>query len=41
MKNETVTAPRGFRTAGVACGIKDSRALDLGVLVAETTCSAM
>ena len=40
MKNETVTAPRGFRAAGVACGIKDGRALDLGVLVAETTCSA-
>jgi glutamate N-acetyltransferase / amino-acid N-acetyltransferase len=27
--------PRGFRAAGVACGIKDSGALDLGLLVSD------
>ncbi|MDQ2761552.1 MAG: bifunctional glutamate N-acetyltransferase/amino-acid acetyltransferase ArgJ [Actinomycetota bacterium] len=27
--------PRGFRAAGVACGIKQSRALDLGLLVSD------
>jgi glutamate N-acetyltransferase/amino-acid N-acetyltransferase len=29
----TVTAPRGFRAAGVACGLKSSGALDLALVV--------
>jgi glutamate N-acetyltransferase/amino-acid N-acetyltransferase len=28
--------PKGFRAAGVGCGIKDSGALDLGLLVSDT-----
>jgi glutamate N-acetyltransferase/amino-acid N-acetyltransferase len=35
-----VTAPAGFRAAGVACGIKASGALDLALLVSERTASA-
>ena len=39
-----ITAPRGFRAAGVACGIKVSRgaseALDLSLLVSDTMASA-
>jgi len=35
----SVTAPRGFRAAGVACGIKAS-GLDLALLVSDTTASA-
>lgn len=35
-----VTAPRGFRAAGVACGIKASGAPDLALIVAEEPCSA-
>jgi glutamate N-acetyltransferase / amino-acid N-acetyltransferase len=33
-----VTYPRGFRAAGVACGIKRSRRLDLGLLVSDEPC---
>lgn len=40
MKNETITAPEGFRAAGVACGIKQSGGPDLGLLVADQPCSA-
>ncbi len=40
MRNNTITSPRGFRAAGVACGIKENRALDLGVLVADSSCTA-
>ena len=35
-----ITAPRGFRAAGVACGIKASGALDLSLLVSDTMASA-
>ena len=35
-----ITAPRGFRGAGVACGIKASGNLDLSLLVSETAASA-
>jgi glutamate N-acetyltransferase/amino-acid N-acetyltransferase len=35
---DSVTHPRGFRAAGVACGIKRSRRLDLGLLVSERPC---
>jgi len=35
----SVTAPRGFRAAGVACGIKAS-GLDLALLVSDTTAAA-
>jgi len=33
MKCNTITAPRGFLAAGVACGIKKSGNLDLGLIV--------
>ena len=35
-----VTSPAGFRAAGVACGIKESGALDLALVVSERPCSA-
>jgi glutamate N-acetyltransferase/amino-acid N-acetyltransferase len=35
-----VTAPSGFRTAGVACGIKKSGALDLALVVADAPAAA-
>jgi glutamate N-acetyltransferase / amino-acid N-acetyltransferase len=35
----SVTAPRGFRAAGVACGIKP-RGLDLALVAAEAPCAA-
>jgi glutamate N-acetyltransferase/amino-acid N-acetyltransferase len=35
-----ITAPLGFRAAGVACGIKATGALDLALLVAEPSASA-
>jgi glutamate N-acetyltransferase/amino-acid N-acetyltransferase len=36
----SVTAPRGFRAAGVACGIKANTGLDLAVIVSEMPASA-
>ena len=36
----SVTAPRGFRAAGVACGIKASKGLDLAVIASEVPASA-
>jgi glutamate N-acetyltransferase / amino-acid N-acetyltransferase len=35
-----ITAPRGFRAAGVACGIKASGNLDLSLLVSDAMASA-
>jgi glutamate N-acetyltransferase/amino-acid N-acetyltransferase len=35
-----ITAPRGFRTAGVACGIKKSGNLDLALIVADAPATA-
>ena len=35
-----ITAPHGFRAAGVACGIKASGNLDLSLLVSDATASA-
>ena len=35
-----ITAPKGFRAAGVACGIKASGKLDLSLLVSEGAASA-
>jgi len=35
-----ITAPRGFRAAGVACGIKASGDLDLSLLVSDAMASA-
>jgi glutamate N-acetyltransferase / amino-acid N-acetyltransferase len=35
-----ITAPRGFRAAGVACGIKKTGALDLALVASETIASA-
>lgn len=40
MSNETITAPKGFRAAGVIAGIKPSGKLDLGLLVADAACAA-
>jgi glutamate N-acetyltransferase/amino-acid N-acetyltransferase len=37
---EGVTAPRGFRAAGVACGIKVSGALDLSLVVSDARAAA-
>ncbi|MCX7840972.1 MAG: bifunctional ornithine acetyltransferase/N-acetylglutamate synthase, partial [Anaerolineae bacterium] len=34
-----ITAPRGFRAAGVACGIKKTGALDLALVVSEHDCA--
>ena len=36
----SVTAPRGFRAAGVACGIKASKGLDLAVIASDVPASA-
>ena len=35
-----VTAPQGFRAAGVACGIKPNQGLDLAILVSDGPASA-
>jgi glutamate N-acetyltransferase/amino-acid N-acetyltransferase len=35
-----ITAPTGFRAAGVACGIKASGKLDLGLIVSDTVANA-
>lgn len=40
MSNNTITAPKGFSASGVACGIKDSKSLDMGLLVADEACPA-
>jgi len=40
MANNTITAPRGFLAAGVACGIKKSGKADLGMLVCPTGAKA-
>lgn len=40
MKNDTITAPIGFRAGSAAAGIKVSGKLDVGVLVADQVCSA-
>lgn len=40
MANQTITAPAGFRAAGVTCGIKPTGALDLGLLTADGPCAA-
>ncbi len=34
-----VTVPSGFRAAGVACGLKASGALDLGLVVSDSDCA--
>jgi glutamate N-acetyltransferase/amino-acid N-acetyltransferase len=36
----SITAPRGFRAAGVACGIKASRGLDLALIASDVEASA-
>jgi len=36
MANNTITAPKGFLTASVHCGVKKSDKLDLGLLVCPT-----
>ena len=35
----SVSAPAGFRAAGVACGIKKSSGLDLALIVSDTPAS--
>ncbi|MDP8899907.1 MAG: ornithine acetyltransferase, partial [Actinomycetota bacterium] len=34
------TAPAGFRSGGVACGVRGSGVLDLGLLVCGRSCDA-
>ena len=36
----SITRPRGFRAAGVACGIKQSGRPDVAMIVADTPCAA-
>lgn len=36
---EGITAPRGFRAAGVGCGLKVNGALDLALLVSDADCA--
>ena len=40
MGNHTITSPKGFWTAGVTCGIKKSKKLDLGLIVCPTSATA-
>jgi len=40
MANNTITAPKGFLTAGICCGIKKSGKPDLGLLVCPTGAKA-
>jgi glutamate N-acetyltransferase/amino-acid N-acetyltransferase len=40
MANDTITAPKGFLAAGVACGIKKSGRPDLGLLVCPAAAKA-
>ena len=40
MANNTITSPKGFLSAGFACGIKKSRKLDLGLIVCPTSAKA-
>jgi len=40
MTNDSITAPQGFRAGSAACGIKAKGKLDVGIVVAETPCSA-
>ena len=35
-----VTAPRGFRAAGTACGIKSSGKPDVALIVSDVPCTA-
>ena len=38
-ENNGVTAAKGFRAAGVACGLKPNGALDLALLVSDSDCA--
>ncbi len=40
MPNNTITSPKGFLAAGIACGIKKSGKLDLGLIVCPTAAKA-
>jgi len=40
MANQSITAPKGFQVAGLACGIKQSGNLDLGVIHCATGAKA-
>ncbi len=40
MANTTITAPKGFLAAGIACGIKQSGDLDLGLIICPTEATA-
>jgi len=39
IENTGVTTPRGFRAAGVACGLKKTGALDLALVVSDSDCA--
>jgi len=40
VNNRTITAPKGFKAAATACGLKDSDQLDLALLVCEPSTTA-
>ena len=40
MANKTVTSPRGFLAAGIACGVKKSGKQDLGLIVCPAVATA-
>jgi len=40
MSHRSITAPQGFRAAGLSCGIKVSRKNDLAMIVADAPCKA-
>jgi len=40
MNNKTITGPKGFLAAGLACGIKKSGKSDLGLIVCPTGAKA-
>ena len=39
VENLGVTIPKGFRAAGVACGLKPDNALDLALIVSDSNCA--
>ncbi|MHC4501658.1 MAG: hypothetical protein ACYS21_21435 [Planctomycetota bacterium] len=41
MINKTITAPKGFLAAGVACGVKKSGNFDLGLIVCPSGAKAV
>ena len=38
--SQSITVPKGFRAAGVVCGIKQSGSPDLAMIIADQPCTA-